>query len=67
MADGQTTGGYPKIAGVITPDLDQLGQAKPGDRVRFTKVEIHEAHGILRERESAIQAIRKSMALYSME
>lgn len=35
MADAQTTGGYPRIANVITKDLDRLGQLKPGDRVGF--------------------------------
>ena len=35
MADRQTTGGYPKIATVITADLPTAGQLAPGDRVRF--------------------------------
>ncbi len=30
-----TIGGYPKIAVVVSADLDALGQLKPGDRVRF--------------------------------
>jgi antagonist of KipI len=38
MKDAQTTGGYAKIAVVITPDIDLLGQARPNDKVRFTKV-----------------------------
>jgi allophanate hydrolase subunit 2 len=33
--DGQTTGGYPKIAHVISVDLDALGQLRPGDEVHF--------------------------------
>lgn len=35
MADRQTTGGYPKIATVITADLPVAGQLAPGDWVRF--------------------------------
>jgi len=35
MADGPTTGGYPKIATVVTSDLPTLAQLAPGDRVRF--------------------------------
>lgn len=35
MADRQTTGGYAKIATVISSDLDLLAQAKPGDKIRF--------------------------------
>jgi len=38
MADRQTTGGYAKIATVISSDLDLLAQAKPGDKIRFHRV-----------------------------
>jgi antagonist of KipI len=36
--DGQTIGGYPKVAHVISADLDALGQLRPGDEVRFQTV-----------------------------
>jgi antagonist of KipI len=35
MADCQTTGGYPKIATVISADLHRLGQLGPGDWLEF--------------------------------
>ena len=35
MADGQTTGGYPKLAIVITADLPLVGQLSPGDWLEF--------------------------------
>jgi antagonist of KipI len=35
MADRQTTGGYPRIATVITADLPRAGQLAPGDWIRF--------------------------------
>ena len=35
LADGPVTGGYPVIAVVTEASLDALGQARPGDRVRF--------------------------------
>jgi biotin-dependent carboxylase-like uncharacterized protein len=35
MRDSQTTGGYPKIAVVTTPDISRLGQAKPMDKISF--------------------------------
>lgn len=41
--DGPTLGGYPKIAVVIDADRDRLGQVKPGDRIRFQRVEFDEA------------------------
>ena len=43
MRDAQTTGGYPKIAVVVTADVDLLGQAKPGDVIEFSKVTVKEA------------------------
>ena len=35
MMDCQTTGGYAKIATVISPDLRRLAQARTGDEIRF--------------------------------
>jgi allophanate hydrolase subunit 2 len=43
MADRQSTGGYPKIATVIGPDLGRLAQARPGTTFRFEAVSIEEA------------------------
>ncbi|RKT35920.1 biotin-dependent carboxylase-like uncharacterized protein [Microbacterium sp. AG1240] len=36
LADGPVTGGYPVIAVVADASLDALGQARPGDRLRFS-------------------------------
>ncbi|MDH5788517.1 MAG: biotin-dependent carboxyltransferase family protein, partial [Candidatus Bathyarchaeota archaeon] len=44
MRDAQTTGGYPKIAVTITPDVSVLGQAKPNDIVEFFKIPLKRAH-----------------------
>jgi antagonist of KipI len=46
--DGQTIGGYPKIAQVIQADLDALGQLRPGDTITFRKVTLEDA--IVRDR-----------------
>lgn len=35
MADHQTTGGYPKVAHVISVNHSQLAQKKTGDKIRF--------------------------------
>ena len=43
MADRQVTGGYPKIATVIGPDLGRLAQMRPGSPVRFAVTTIDEA------------------------
>ncbi|MEL7026352.1 MAG: biotin-dependent carboxyltransferase family protein [Pseudomonadota bacterium] len=50
MADHQTTGGYPKIATVISADLDQLAQLRSGDTIRFQPVSTSEAIEIYRTR-----------------
>lgn len=47
LADGQTTGGYAKIGGVISSDLNKLAQASPGDSVTFQRVELSRAHQIM--------------------
>ncbi|MGI9544871.1 MAG: biotin-dependent carboxyltransferase family protein [Cyclobacteriaceae bacterium] len=49
LADAQTSGGYPRIANVITGDLDKLGQLKPGDKMRFELVELSDAREALVE------------------
>jgi antagonist of KipI len=43
MRDAQTTGGYPKVAVVISSDLSVLGQAKPGCSIGFSEVSLNEA------------------------
>jgi antagonist of KipI len=40
----QTVGGYAKIATIITPDLDLVAQARPGDLVRFRRIDLEEAY-----------------------
>lgn len=47
MADRQTTGGYTKIATVISADFHLLGQLKPGDLVQFSAVPIQVAQELL--------------------
>jgi antagonist of KipI len=44
LADRQTTGGYTKIATVIGVDIGAIGQTRPGQRVRFRRVTLEEAH-----------------------
>jgi biotin-dependent carboxylase-like uncharacterized protein len=43
MPDGPTVGGYHKIAVVISADLGQLAQFRPGDRAAFRRVTMDEA------------------------
>ena len=52
--DGQTIGGYPKVAHVIRADLDRLAQLRPGEKVRFVRVTVEEAEAAARERAAAL-------------
>jgi allophanate hydrolase subunit 2 len=61
LADGQTTGGYAKIATVISVDQDLLAQARPGEKVRFQRVTITEAHRLLEKMEEKIMEIRRML------
>jgi antagonist of KipI len=51
FVEQQTTGGYPKIANVISADLASLGQLKPRDEIRFEQVELETARALLAEQE----------------
>jgi biotin-dependent carboxylase-like uncharacterized protein len=57
LADRQTTGGYPKIATVIGPDLPLVAQCRPGDPLRFQAVTRVEAQAIAREVETALRSL----------
>lgn len=57
FVDQQTTGGYPKLANVITADLWRVGQLRPGDDAGFELVTIDEALGLLHEQERKLAEI----------
>jgi len=48
MADRQTTGGYPKVATVISADLPALGRSRIGDKISFQEISIEEAQQLRR-------------------
>jgi len=52
LADHQTTGGYAKIATVISADLPAAGRLKPGDEIGFATVSLAQA----REARQALEA-----------
>jgi biotin-dependent carboxylase-like uncharacterized protein len=51
LADHQTTGGYPKIATVISADLPVVGRRRPGDLIRFAAVTVEAAEALCRAEE----------------
>lgn len=61
LADRQTTGGYPKIATVIGPDLHLLAQARPGTAIRFTAVPADESETIAKAEHQALAAMMAAL------
>jgi len=57
MADRQTTGGYTKIATVISADLPRVGRMKPGDTLSFVAVEVAVAEAARREQEKMLRRL----------
>jgi antagonist of KipI len=54
FVEQQTTGGYPKIANVISADLHRIGQLRPRDEIQFTEVTIELARSIFIEQEELL-------------
>lgn len=52
--DGQTIGGYPKVAHVVSADLDKLAQLRPGDTIRFARVGLDEAEALYRAKQAEL-------------
>ncbi len=63
MADCQTTGGYAKIATVISSDLQFLAQARPGDTLSFREITVDEGQKILKENMEIMETIKKEITM----
>jgi biotin-dependent carboxylase-like uncharacterized protein len=57
LADRHTVGGYPKIGAVIGADLPRLGRMRPGDRIRFARIEPAAAEAARRTLETAFAGL----------
>jgi len=62
LADRQTTGGYPKVAAVISADLPALGRMTPGARLAFTAVDMAAAEEAARRLARDIAAMAAAVA-----
>ena len=56
FVEQQTTGGYAKIANVISADLRSLGQLRPRDEVCFEQVAWDTARALLLEQEQLLSS-----------
>ena len=63
LCDRQTTGGYTKIATVISADFRLLAQLKAGDKLRFQRVTIQHAQDALLTQRAALRALRSSVGM----
>ena len=54
FVEQQTTGGYPKIANVISADFHSLGQLRPRDEIRFERIELDAARALLIKQEELL-------------
>ena len=61
LADRQTTGGYGKIATVISVDLPKLVQRRMDDKIRFLAITVEEAQRLLLLEERGLQDMRKTI------
>ena len=56
LVDRQSTGGYTKVATICSSDIWRVGQARPGQSLRFQAIPVDEAHRLLRESDRALEA-----------
>lgn len=54
----QTVGGYTKIATVISSDIPRVAQARPGDTIRFSRIDLYQAHEAYRRQAALMDRIR---------
>ncbi|WP_439495793.1 biotin-dependent carboxyltransferase family protein [Bosea sp. (in: a-proteobacteria)] len=62
LRDRQTTGGYPKIATIISADLGRFAQLPAGAPVRFVRVSVEEAIEAARQMRKRIVELRNNLA-----
>jgi 5-oxoprolinase (ATP-hydrolysing) subunit C len=62
LADHQTTGGYPKIATVISADIRLVAQRRPGDAITFEAISIAESQSEARQAKHRIEAFSSDLA-----
>ena len=62
LADHQTTGGYPKIATLVSADFDDFAQLRPRDKIRFMAINPENAVKLARIHAIALRSYFKKIA-----
>lgn len=63
LADHQTTGGYPKIATVVSADIDGVSQLRPHDRLSFQSVSAEDGIRVARSHAQSRREYLQMIAL----
>ena len=61
FVEHQTTGGYPKIANVISSEMHKVGQLKPGDKFKFELISLDESEKLHFERENFFDEMKNNV------
>jgi antagonist of KipI len=67
MADHQTTGGYPRIANVITAHLSRLSQTGPEEKITFRMTDIITAEALLVKQDQHLKQLENACNLRLQE
>lgn len=59
LSDRQTTGGYAKIAAVVTVDIPKFVQHKPGDVISFKEISILEAQELYKKEQRLFRKLER--------
>jgi len=62
MADHQTTGGYPKIAHVISADIPAMAQMNAGEKIQFSLIQQQEAEDLLFEQKQQLLQLQNAIS-----
>ncbi len=60
MADHQTTGGYPRVAHIVTAQLSQLAQMKTGEKIQFSMTDHKTAEAMLIEQQQHLLQLQNA-------
>lgn len=62
MADHQTTGGYPRIAEIVSADVPRLAQLAPGASVHFARCSLETAAELRRDLQERLETALRGIA-----
>lgn len=62
LADTATMGGYPAIGAIIEPDLWRIAQARPGEYLKFVRVDVDEAASAESEQQNVLNTLQSYLA-----